>query len=213
MFRTDQGGRVSIDVLLAGGLPLERLALRLVLEKEPEFTIVGEAIDGAEALAMCLAIRPDVIILDINLPGYAAGEFIQKLNDTMPVVKIILLDVNPKGIGGSYLGDGKISGIILKTETERDLIDAVRTVMGGQLWFRQSGQEPVVVEEKPGNTLTQREQEVLRLVALGRTNAQIGTELNIDERTVRQHMENIIQKMQVANRTEAVSVAVKHGWI
>lgn len=70
-----------------------------------------------------------------------------------------------------------------------------------------------MVEEKPGNTLTQREQEVLQLVALGLTNAQIGTELKIAERTVRQHMENIMLNMQVANRTEAVLEAVKHGWI
>jgi len=86
---------VSIDVLLAGGLSLKRLALRLVLEKGSEFTVVGETIDVAEALAMCL------------------------------------LDVNSKGMGGSYLGDGKICVVILKTEAERELIDALRTVMGG----------------------------------------------------------------------------------
>lgn len=207
------GGKMSINILLAAEQPLDRLAIRLMLEAEAEFSVAGEANNGDEVLAMSLNLQPDVVILDLNSPGLAAGEIIRKLDESQFGTKIIVLAAEDDGSLEKLWMERKINGFILKDEVEDVLIKAVRSVMRGIPRFSRCDWPDMAGGENSVKALTPREREVLRLVAQGKSNREIGKELNIAERTVRSHMESILQKLRVANRVEAVMAAVKLGWI
>lgn len=202
-----------ISVLLAVDLPLDQLALRSMLEAEPEFTVAGEAKDGDKVLELSLNLQPDVVILDFNMAEYAAGEIIRKLNESHLGMKIIVLAADDNGSCEKFRVEKVVNGFILKGEVEDVLIDAIRSVMRGEPWFGRCSQVITAGGENSIDVLTSREHEVLRLVAQGKSNREIGKELNIAERTVRSHLENLMQKLDVKNRTEAVMAAVKLGWI
>lgn len=190
---------MSIDILLAVEQPLDRLALRSILEAEPDLRIVGGGVDTTEVLAMSLELQPYVVILDLNLSEVEADDIIRRLNETLPAMKILLLAASASDKAEALLSAGKINGFVLKEEVKTKLIDTVRSVTAGV--------------DNSGNVLTLREREVLLLVAQGKSNKEIAEQLNIAERTVRSHLENILQKLDVKNRTEAAIKAVQEGWI
>lgn len=204
---------MSIRILHADDHPLVREGIRASLSTEPEFIVVGEACDGNEAQAMCLELQPDVLLLDLCMPGPLAEETIQIVKSSCADTKIIILTAYDNEVYIRVLLEANISGYILKDEAVGVVTEAIRTVMQGGFWFSQSITAKMTDAWNSESMLTSREFEVLQLAGEGKSNAQIGEEMNITERTVRKHMENIMQKMQVNNRTEAVKTAIQMGWI
>lgn len=204
---------MSIRILHADDHPLVREGIRASLSTEPEFIVVGEACDGNEAQAMCLELQLDVLLLDLCMPGPLAEETIQIVKSSCADTKIIILTAYDNEVYIRVLLEANISGYILKDEAVGVVTEAIRTVMQGGFFFSQSITAKMTDAWNSESMLTSREFEVLQLAGEGKSNAQIGEEMNITERTVRKHMENIMQKMQVKNRTEAVKTAIQMGWI
>ena len=204
---------MSIRILHADDHPLVRAGIRTTLSTEPEFIVVGGACDGNEAQTMCLELQPDVLLLDLCMPGPLAEETIQIVKSLCADTKIIILTAYDNEVYIRTLIEADISGYILKDEAVKVVIEAIQAVMQGRFWFSQSITAKMTDICNSKNILTLREFEVLQMAWEGKSNVQIGEEMNITERTVRKHMENIMQKMQVNNRTEAVRTAIQMGWI
>jgi len=211
------GGRVAIKVLLADDHSVVRKGVREFLEDEPDIEVVGEAGDGAEAVDLANALRPDVVVMDIKMPGLSGVEATRRIRADAPQVRVLALtayDDDPYVFG---LLEAGASGYVLKTAESRELIRAIRAVAAGQ-----SAVDPAIAPRliarvaqhgTASDTLTERELGVLRLAARGLTNKQIGHDLAISDRTVQNHLANIFAKLGVASRTEAVTEALQRGVI
>lgn len=204
---------MTIRILLADDHPLIRAGIRSTLATESEFSVVGEACDGNEAQAMSLNLHPDVLLLDLSMSGPLAEETIRIVKSSCADTKIIILTAYDNEVYIRTLIEADISGYILKDEAVEVVTEAIRVVIQGRFWFSQSITAKMTDVWNSETMLTSREFEVLQLAWEGKSNTQIGEEMNITERTVRKHMENIMQKMQVNNRTEAVKTAIQLGWI
>jgi DNA-binding NarL/FixJ family response regulator len=212
----DAGGKgreMTIRVVSADCHPLFRAGINTVVSTETEFIVVGEACDGEEAQTLCLELQPDVLLLDLSMPGLSAEETIRAVKSSCKNIKIIILTAYDNEGYVRTLLECDIHGYILKTETAEVIVEAILSVMQGGFFFSQSVQEKMAEVQDSAVHLTSRELEVLELVREGNSNLQIGDALNISDRTVRSHLENILQKMQANNRTEAVRMAIQQGWI
>ncbi len=210
---------MSIRILIADDHPIVREGLSAVLETQPDFTIVGEAASGAQAVARAAELRPDVILLDLELPemdGVAALRAIRAADPTAKVILFTAFDTDERILGAVQAG---AQGYLLKGAPREDLFQAIRVVHGGgsllqpvvaaRLLRQVSSPAAPALPER----LTERELEVLRLLAKGRQNKEIAGELWISERTVKFHVSAILSKLGVGNRTEAVSKAAQLGLI
>jgi two-component system, NarL family, response regulator LiaR len=179
--------------------------------------VVGEARNGHEAVDLALALQPDVVVMDIAMPELSGVEATRQLRAQVPSVRVLVLtayDDDPYIYG---LLDAGASGYILKTAESREIVRAVRATAAGQ-----SAIDPAVAPRliarltRPttsSDTLTERELDVLRRVAHGLTNKQIGADLQISDRTVQNHLANIYAKLNVASRTEAVTAGLQRQLI
>lgn len=208
----------NIRVLIADDHPLIREGLRGLLAAEPDLELVGEAADGSEAVEKTDQLRPDVILLDLVMPVKSGIEAIIEIKEKDPVARILVLT--------SFADDEQLFpalragalGYLLKDSSPQDLLRAIRSVYRGEsslhpaiarrlvLQFSQP-----VVDSSPENPLTQREVEVLKLVAEGLSNQNIADELVVSERTVGKHVGNILEKLHLANRTQAALYALREG--
>ncbi|HZG67938.1 MAG TPA: response regulator transcription factor [Herpetosiphonaceae bacterium] len=208
---------MAIRVLLADDHVVVRKGVREFLEEEPDIEVVGEAGDGQQAVDMALALQPDVVVMDIQMPVLSGADATRRIRATAPNVRVLVLtayDDDPYIFG---LLEAGATGYVLKTAESREIIRAIRAIAAGQsmtdpaimarLIARMS--QPVGSSE----TLSERELDVLRLAARGLTNKQISRDLTISDRTVQNHLANIYAKLQVASRTEAVTVALQRGLI
>jgi DNA-binding NarL/FixJ family response regulator len=206
----------TIRVLMADDHPTMRVGLRAILEPEPDLTLVGEAADGDETRRLCEELAPDVLLLDLSMPGPPAAETVAYLREHCSQTKIVVLtaysnDHYVRGVAGN------IEGYVLKDEAPETVVQAIHAVMQGGVWFSKPIVEKLAQlaageaspDEQP--TLTQRELEVLRLLAQGYRNQRIAEELCISERTVRSHLRNIYDKIGVQSRTEAALWAARQG--
>ncbi len=186
------------------------------MEEEPDHYVVGEAGDGAQAVEMALALRPDVVVMDIKMPQLSGIEATKRIKAAAPNVRVLALsayDDDPYVWG---LLEAGASGYVLKTAESRELISAIRAVAAGR-----SALDPQIAPRiiaraarpTPSSDLTEREREVLSLAARGLTNKQIGHDLDISDRTVQNHLANIYGKLNVQSRTEAVTAALQRGLI
>ena len=198
-----------IRILLADDHPTLRVGLRVLLDQAPDVEVVGEAEDGEEALALIEALAPDVAVLDCQLPGMSGPQVAAEMQRRGLPTKVLALS--------SYSDDHYVRGMLeagavgylLKSEAPEVIVAAVRAAVEGESYF-----SPPVVEkvaawargERPGG-LTEREQEVLRLVAEGLGNKEIAQKLIISPLTVRKHASNVYQKLGVSGRREAVAEA------
>jgi DNA-binding NarL/FixJ family response regulator len=208
---------MGIRILLADDHSVVRKGVRDFLEEEPDLEVVGEASDGAQAVEMALALQPDVVVMDIKMPQLGGVEATKRIKASAPHVRVLALsayDDDPYIWG---LLEAGASGYVLKTAESRELISAIRAVAAGR-----SALDPAIAPRiiaraaRPaagGESLTEREIEVLRLAARGLTNKQIGHDLDISDRTVQNHLANIYTKLNVASRTEAVTAALQRGLI
>ena len=207
---------MTIRVLLADDHGVVRKGVRDFLEEEPDLEVVGEAVDGAQAVDMALALQPDVVVMDIKMPQLSGIEATKRIKAAAPQVRVLALsayDDDPYVWG---LLEAGASGYVLKTAESRELISAIRAVAAGHSALDpQIAQRIISRAARPtlNNELTEREREVLGLAARGRTNKQIGYDLTISDRTVQNHLANIYGKLNVQSRTEAVTAALQRGLI
>ncbi|CAG0935419.1 Transcriptional regulatory protein LiaR [Thermoflexales bacterium] len=210
---------MSIRVLLADDHPIVRSGIRNELAHYPDIEVVGEAIDGNEALSLTDTLHPDVLLLDLNMPGPKAVHIIRTLQTRSNPPRVLVLTAYSDI--GTILGMLKagVHGYLLKDEELGMISEGIRAVVQGKIWLSnvitQSLIGHTVQEESnpPQEMLSPRELEVLRLLAQGCSNQRIAAELSISKRTVRFHVENILSKLRVSNRTEAVTVALQRKWI
>lgn len=206
---------MAIRILLAEDQRIVREGLIALLEDEPEVAIVGEAPDGEQAVALYERLRPDVVLMDLQMPHMDGAEATRRIRALDPHAAVLVLT--------TYATDDFIfaalragaRGYLLKDASADDLIGAIRTVSRGQTLLAPQVAARLVTGEgrDTHEQLTARELEVLRLLGLGRSNAEIAEELVIAPRTVKVHVQNILGKLGAANRTEAVSIALRQKLI
>ena len=211
--------KLKIRVLLADDHHMVRAGIRELLEGAGDLKVVAEAGDGEEAQALIAKHKPDVAVLDIQMPKASGIEVTRWVRAALPGVGVLILtayDDDPYVMAVLQAG---ANGYVLKTAQADELIQAVRDVHEGK-----SALDPAITrklmtslfksqEHVPVETLTDREHDVLRLTARGFTNKAIGIQLGISDRTVQGHLAHIFSKLRAASRTEAVMRAVSLGWI
>jgi DNA-binding NarL/FixJ family response regulator len=213
---------LTIRLLLVDDQELIRTGLRLLLESHDEFTVVGEAGDGQEAVARARATRPDVVLMDVRMPGTDGVEATRMLrSELVPAPRVLVLttfDLDEYVFGALQAGAG---GFLLKDAPRERLLDAIRVVHRGEALLSPSTtrrlierfahhaqlpQRPVALEE-----LTPREREAFELVARGLSNAEIAQRLFVAEATVKTHVGNVLLKLGLRDRVQAVVYAYEHG--
>jgi DNA-binding NarL/FixJ family response regulator len=205
-----------IRVLLADDHPIVRSGIRNELMRQPDIEVVGEATDGEEALRLTEALQPDVLLLDINMPGLKAVRVIRALRVQPSAPRILVLTAHGDRENVVGMLKAGATGYLLKDEDPSNIVDAVRAVAQGRTWLSMAVTQSLL--EQPAsdtrydrNLLSEREWEVLRSLARGNTNAQIAGELEISEATVKNHVTNIYTHLGVHTRAEAVAWAWQHG--
>jgi two-component system, NarL family, response regulator LiaR len=208
---------MSIRVVIADDHTVVRKGIRELLTDEGDILVVGEARTGQEAVDMALALTPDLVVMDINMPELSGVEATRQIRAAAPTVRVLALTAYADDPYIYGLLDAGASGYILKTAEGRDIVRAVRSTAAGQSMIDPAVATRLIARlTQPAgqsDTLTERELDVLRLAARGLTNKQIGAELAISDRTVQNHLANIYAKLAVASRTEAVTAALQRGLI
>ncbi len=208
-----------ITVLIAEDHTLVREGTRQVLEQEPDLRVVGAAESGDCAVLLARNLLPNVVLLDIRMPGLNGIEVTKQIVSTLPSVRVLIVsayDDDDYVLAALRAG---ASGYLLKTVQVRELIDAIHAVHSGALILqaclsrRMSQYLDQSKSQRPNTALTPREFEVLRLIARGLPNKQIASQLSISLRTVEGHLNNIFGKLGVTSRTEAVVRAVNQHMI
>ena len=211
-----------IRVILADDHAVVRKGIREVLEEEGDILVVAEAADGDQAVALVAEHQPDVAVLDVQMPAMTGIEATRRIKAEQPAVRVLVLTAYDDDPYIFALLQAGASGYILKTANSAELVKAVRAVHRGESALDPTVTQRVVQHLTTGRpmgaqaaveSLTEREIEVLRLVARGLTNKAVGQALGISDRTVQGHLANIYGKLEAGSRTEAVTEALKQGWI
>jgi len=212
----------KIRVVLADDHAVVRKGIREFLEEAGDVEVVAEADDGAQALDLVEEHRPDVAVLDIRMPRMTGVEATRKIKERFPQVRVLILTAYDDDPYVFALLQAGADGYVLKTATGDELNRAVRTVHRGESALSPQIAAKVVQQAVSGRpagaagqveTLTDRELDVLRLAARGLTNRAIGHDLGISHRTVQGHLQSVYGKLDVSSRTEAVTEALRRGWI
>lgn len=219
---------MSVRVLLADDQALLRQGFRMILEAAGDIEVVGEAGDGAEAVALSAAAHPDLVLMDVRMPGMDGIEATRRILAADPAVRVLVLttfDVDDYAFGALRAG---ASGFLLKDARPAELVAAVRTVAAGdavvaprmtrRLLEEYAHLLPVPEAERAGRfpglaDLTDREREVLVAMASGRSNTEIAAELYVSEATVKSHVGRILAKLGVRDRVQAVVLAYEAGLV
>lgn len=205
-------GPKSIRVLCVDDHPLVREGMAAVMEAEEDIICVGEAGDGQAAVAKCRELKPDVVVMDLRMPGMGGFEATIQIRKEFPKARIIVLT--------TYEGDEDIHraleagacGYLLKAAVRRELLQSIRDVYAGQRHITPT-MAARLAKHTPHLGLSPRELEVLQLIARGMRNKEIGAELNIAEDTVKVHIKSIFSKLEVVDRTQAVVSGSQRGFI
>jgi two-component system NarL family response regulator len=201
-----------ISVLIADDHPIVREGLALLIERNEDMTVVAQASDGEEAVALFQIHRPDVTLMDLSMPrmdGVSAIEAIRKDYPTANILVLTTYDGDEDIYRGLHAG---AKGYLLKDATRDQLFDGVRSLFMGQN-FIPAPIAAKLAERVRFHTLTPREMEVLQLMMEGKTNHQIAKTLYIVEGTVKSHVNSILAKMGVSDRTQAVTTALRRGLV
>ena len=212
-----------INVLLVDDQAMVRAGLRMILESEPDIVVVGEAENGAAGVRMAKVDRPDVILMDVRMPEMDGLEATRQITDNVDDTRVIVLttfDVDDYVYGALRAG---ASGFLLMDAPPDDLINAIRVVAGGDALIAPKVTKRLIAEfaDRPEPTeqvkglddLTERELEVLTLVASGMSNAEIAEELFVSETTVKSHVSHILTKLHLRDRVQALVAAYESGLV
>ena len=211
----------SITVVIADDHALFRRGLTMVLESEPDIDVVGEANDGHEVVTLAEKYMPDLVLMDVRMPGRGGIDAAQAIKDAVPHTKILMLTISDEEEDLYDAIKAGASGYLLKEISIEEVADSIRQVHAGQSLISPSMASKLLTEfaamarkdeekqQMPTPRLTDREMEVLTLVAQGLNNRDIAKELFISENTVKNHVRNILEKLHLHSRMEAVVYAVR----
>ena len=206
----------KVRVLIADDHSVVRQGLRMFLALDPEIEIVGEAASGEEAIQQARDIRPDVVLMDLVMPGMGGVAATRMIRTEMPAVEVVALTsvVADEAVTGAIRA-GAIGYLLKNTEAD-ELRRAIKSAAAGKVYLSPEAAARLVREVKiPGSpeALTERETAVLRLIAKGQANKQVARQLGIREQTVKTHVSNILGKLQLQSRTQAALYAVDCGLV
>lgn len=216
---------MTIRILIADDHLIIRQGIRLILETEEEFELVGEAADGAEALRLCAELKPDVVLMDLRMPGMDGLQAIERLRAEMPEIAVVILTTFNEDelmLRGLRLG---AKGYLLKDTSREALFNAIRAAKHGDALLAPDILHKLLdrlenpLQPAAGSTaaepssLSEREREVLAAVARGERSKEIAFRLKISERTVKAHLASIYNKLGVDSRAAAVAAAAEKGWL
>jgi len=201
-----------LRILIVDDHPMMREGLALVLETSGKMAVVGHAGDGVEAVQMFAELQPDITLMDLQMPKLNGVEAIASIRSQAPKARIIVLT--------TYAGDTRAlralkagaSGFLLKNSVRKDLLEAIQVVCSGRRYLP-PGVATEIAVHAVDEPLTGREIEILRLIAQGKANKEIAHQIAVAEETVKAHLKSIFAKLDVADRTHAVTLAVKRGII
>lgn len=224
--------RKKINIVLIDDHKLFREGVKRILEFEPSFEIVAEGDDGETAPSLVKKYRPDVVLMDINMPHINGIQATADLVRLFPKTRIIILSIHDDENYVTHALKTGAQGYLLKEMDSNSLIEAIKVVSEGGSYlhpkvthnlvreYRRLSKEPhssaggsEIIFQKPLHILTKRECQVLQLIAEGKSNKAVADALYISEKTVKNHVSNILQKMEVKDRTQAVVAAIRNGWV
>jgi two-component system, NarL family, response regulator NreC len=212
---SESSGGGKIRIVLADDHAVVRAGLRMLLDSEPGFEVVAEAGDVESARRYVRGHRPTVLVLDLNMPGGSSLEAIPVIREETPSTQIVVLTMQQEPAFARHaLGSGAL-GYVLKEAADDELVEAVRRAAAGESYLNPRLGARLASEPPPGppDDLSEREVDVLRLIALGYTNAEIAEQLFLSVRTVETHRAHIQQKLRLSSRAELVSYALRRGLI
>jgi DNA-binding NarL/FixJ family response regulator len=202
----------EIRLLLVDDHPVVRRGLRGYLELEPDFTVVGEAGDGDEALKAIADLAPDVVLLDLKMPGLDGQGVLERLDQDGPRILVLTSATDAERVPAAIAAGA--AGFVYKDIDPDALASAIRTVHSGQMLLSPVAMRGLMSGNGGASTapaLTPRESQVLGLIAKGQTNRQIARALGVSEKTVKTHVTNLLRRIGAADRTQAALWAVRHG--
>ncbi|MBI1297593.1 response regulator [bacterium] len=207
-------------ILIADDHAILRSGLRLLIDAQPNLQVIGEAGDGDEALALARELRPDLLLLDLSMPGGDGLGAIPKLRAEVPQVRILVLTMHDDATHLRQALDAGASGYVLKNAVDQELLMAIRAVRRGETYVHsamtqklvESLTQPTTADPAdPWQALSEREFEVMKLVALGYTNAEIAEEIHLSIKTVESYRARGMEKLTLETRAQLVQSALKHG--
>ena len=207
-------------ILLADDHTVVRQGLRALLEGEPDLTVIGEAADGLDAVQRTERLRPDVLVVDLMMPGLGGLEVVRQVRQRVPGTHVVVLSMHANEAYVLEALRNGASGYVLKDASVTELVQAVRTAHQGHRYLSPVLSERAIAayveQTRPTpvdlyDTLTTREREVLHLAAEGRTNAEIAARLTISPRTAETHRTNLLRKLGLQNQTDLIRYALRRG--
>jgi len=210
----------KIRVLLVDDHAMVREGLRSLLDMQSDLLVIGEAATGREAIEKSVTLKPGVVVLDVSLPDLDGQHVARALRDIAPHARIVVLTAHEDEQSMLHLCQVGVSGYVLKHSPIAELLEAIRTAASGRIHFDTNLAGKVIAHQLAdapgriqGQDLSEREVEVLRLVAWGHSNKEIGVSLGISVKTVETYKARIAEKQHLLNRTDMVRFALNHGWM
>ncbi|MEN3746214.1 response regulator transcription factor [Sphingomonas sp. HF-S3] len=205
-------GGPPIRVLVVDDHPMMREGICAALTRHEDVTIIGEASDGHEALAMFRDHRPDVVLMDVQMPGLGGIEALEAIRAEQPDAAVLILTTYPGDAQAHRAIQAGAAGYLLKSCLRKELIDTVRAVHARRRVISADVAQQLALHA-PQDRLSEREIDVLRLVAEGHPNKQIAWQLSLSIETVKSHLKSVFEKLGVDDRTHAVTIAVRRGYL
>jgi DNA-binding NarL/FixJ family response regulator len=199
-----------IRVIIVDDHPVVRFGLAAIIGLQPDMTVAGEAGSGEEACSVCAARQADVVLMDLRLPGMSGVEAIRSLRKSAPKLRFIVLTTYDGDEDIHRALDAGAQAYLLKAMSHAELANAIRTVYSGARYLPESVSR-TLAERPPQSDLSPRELQVLELIVRGRSNKEIGETLGISEATVKWHVNLILSRLGVADRTQATVAALQRG--
>lgn len=201
-----------VRLLVADDHPLLREGVTAIIQRQPDMEVIGEAENGAEAIESFRRLRPDVTLMDLQMPVVGGVEATIAIRGEFPSARIIILTTYAGDVQAVRALKAGAAGYLLKTSLRKEMIDAIRAVHAGQRRVISEIANEIAVHAGD-DSLSEREISILSLISAGRANKQIAWELSISEDTVKAHLKSVFSKLDVGDRTHAVTVAAKRGII
>jgi DNA-binding NarL/FixJ family response regulator len=200
----------TIDVLIVDDHPIFRDGVSMLVDKQSDMKVVGEASNGQEAIELCQTLHPTIVLMDLQMPHMGGIEALRAIRAAQPDIKVVVLTTYKGDVQAAQAFAAGASGYLLKDLVRKDLVGIIRDVHQGQFVVPPEIAR-ALASHISDQALSVREIEVLKFVALGQSNKEIARSLGISEDTVKSHMKNVMTKLGANDRTHAVTLALKRG--